>query len=213
MMNQIEKIRIFQNILSKYNVGDFLNKEDFLEVIYRLSFHPKWKKKKGVGIDKIRIDKIYGNKVFIIYRMDNSITDISFYQAAKGISPSTLQRIKSACRYSIKDIIKEKRKTVVFGIQKCEFTGDILYNDKNTHIDHYDLTFNQLFNLWMKKYDLEFLKKYLNNDDNDNVMEDWFTNNSIIKDFIIFHNKNTHLRAVSRKANLSIIKKQYKENV
>jgi hypothetical protein len=38
----------------------------------------------------------------------------------------------------------------------------------------------------------------------------YFVDENIIADFIEFHNKNTHLRAVSKRANLSDLRKKNK---
>jgi len=206
-MTQIEKLTIFRNTLKRYNPNDFLNEEDFNVVLNLFKNHPSWKIKEGCGVLKIQVIlNQWKTKSFLIHRKDNSYTDISFVIAVKGIGDFMDRRLRGACRTSIRPIIHEIRDKVIFNVDRCPFTSEILTKE-NTHIDHYDMTFNQLYKLWMQKQDPIKLLMSLNDNKKDNVVHDYFTDDEIIKDFIDFHNQHTHLRAVSKKANLSILKK------
>lgn len=192
-------------ILHKYKVGEWIDDEsDYYFLLNLFSNHPDWDIKKGSGIIGIttRVTK-YGNKCFSILRSDGSETDISYIHS---ISPySKRSDIKAACRTAIIPEINKVRLRINYGVDRCEFTGEIL-TPGNTHIDHYDLTFNDLFNNWMVDKDTEEIHKLLNDGTKDGVVSIEFIDDYIKKDFITYHNANTHLRAVSKKANLSLLK-------
>lgn len=192
-----KRLEYIQKIIKKYNNYDLLDNTDFLEVIKILRNHPKWEKKEGEGIASIQvIPNKWKNKVFLLNRVDGSTTDISFIQAINGKGITLKKRIYNACRNAIEHIILEERKKIDWGNQKCPITGKILINDKTTQIDHYDLTFNELFEKWLEGKDISCLEFSLNNDNEDNIVDDFFIHNDLKENFIDFHNKNTHLRAV-----------------
>jgi hypothetical protein len=63
-----------------------------------------------------------------------------------------------------------------------------------------------MFKLWIVNYNFDFIYSKINKTIDNNVITE-FTDKSIIEDFIDFHNKNCKLRAVSKLANLSLLKK------
>lgn len=180
-----------------------VDSESLPTLISILSQHDQWDSKMGVGIKSISVGLAqYGSKCFYINRIDGTTTDISFRHAIAPKSP--LSQIKAACRHAVQKIIAAKKCSVVFGVETCPFTKEILL-PHNTHIDHYDLTFADLFNLWYKSQDHDRLVSAINPSD-DNSTYTYFTDSQINSEFIAFHNDNTHLRAVSAYANLSILR-------
>jgi len=165
--------------------------------------HREWNSKKWVGVSHITIQSAIRNtKCFFLHRIDGTSTDISY---VKSIStPSKKHSITLACRNAIQPFITEFRNTVQFWIDVCPITGDILTQD-NTDIDHYDLEFSELYNIWKYKYTEEYLYTQINGT-MDNSFDTYFTNPAIVKDFIEFHNSHTHLRAVTKFANQSILR-------
>lgn len=198
-MKKKDQIKFCQSIIASGTVSQ----TDLPTLISILSQHSEWEEKIGYGMSHISIGKAqFGTKCFYINRMDGSKTDISFHHA---ISPRTeLAKIKLACRHAISKIIAAKKCSVVFGVETCPFTKEILL-PHNTHIDHHDLTFAELFNLWYKDQDHNRLVAAINPTE-DNNTHTYFTDNQIVQDFTTFHNANTHLRAVSSYANLSILR-------
>lgn len=179
-----------------------LSQEDKYFLFGLFMQHPHFKIKEGCGMKDVFVGKtIYGTKCFFIRRNDNSKVDISYLQCING-KPTKLSDIKAACRSAIRSIIKIKQSKVSYGIDKCEFTGEILLR-QNTHIDHYDLSFDKVFKAWMLEKDVDELFNNLNDTHVDLECEIYFKNDKIKNDFIEFHNNNTHLRAISKKANLS----------
>lgn len=168
--------------------------------------HPEYGVKSGAGITGIYIGmgEVYKTRCFFINRLDGSSSDISYIRSVDG-GTSKISDIKCACRSAIRDIVMDHRSTVNFGVDTCPITGEILTDD-NTHIDHYDHPFDVVANAWIKKYPIEYLHGMLNDATKDNETEIYFTTAAIANDFISFHNRNTHLRAISKSANLSILK-------
>ena len=179
-----------------------LSNIDFLMSIFLE--HEEWEIKRGQGLNYITsMLTSYGNKCFQLIRVDGSSTDISFISCID--KPSPMAKINKALRHAIKpDIIAYRDGAVVYGLTKCPFTNEVLTID-NTHIDHYDLLFRDLVNLWIKDYDVKYLLGCINKT-SDNNIDTYFTDLNIVSSFRLFHNNNTNLRAVSKKANLSILR-------
>ena len=204
-MNNTEKINKCREILHKTPVGiPIMDKEDCEFLLSVFLGHSEWEDVEGCGVSYITTQKTkYGTKCFYIYRTDGTSTDISLMHSIKN--RTTQAEIKLACRTSIQPIISQfKHDNVIYGKTMCPFTGEIL-NPDNTHIDHYDMTFNELFREWIKDKDLSFLKQSINKREDNNITT-YFTDKNIEEKFVLFHNHNTHLRAVSKAANLSILK-------
>jgi len=198
-MTKTEEKNKFKKILNKGS----LTEEDKKELRILFKKHPFYNIKKGCGIKDIFVTKTkYGTNGFFIIRNDLSKVDISYLQCVNGAS-TKLSDIKAACRTSIRLVILNVQNKVNYGIDKCQFTGEILTR-KNTHIDHYNLKFNDLFKKWIKGKDVDYLFRQLNDTSIDLVNDIYFENSEIRNDFVNFHNKNTHLRAISKTANLRL---------
>lgn len=198
----------------KYNIDDIVSDEaDKVFLINVFSNHPEYLKKKGCGIDYISIKKnLYKERCFYIHRTDGSYTDISYNKCLTP--PSKKSIINSACRNAIRGVITSYRNAnVEYGVSVCPFTKEILY-EHNTHVDHYDMTFSEMFNLWMSTKDIDTVYSYIMMSQ-DNCMEVSFKSFSpIIPEFINFHNKHCKLRCISEKANMSLLRQsQYKKTL
>ena len=194
-----------KDILNKYEIGHIIKDElNFLISIFKN--HPEWKTKRGVGGKNIFIGKDnYGHRCFYITRTDNTITDISYLKSISGKKESDIIKINKACRTAIRsEIVNFRNKNVIYGVTKCSITNEILTKN-NTHIDHYDFTFDHMFKIWIASKDIKELVKCLNKDKD--LTQSYYFQDKIIKnDFIKFHNKHCKLRAVTVNANLSILK-------
>ena len=197
-----------RDILYKYDgiVSDEKDKE-FLISIFRN--HPNWNKKQGIGIERIetKTNPTWKNKCFWIYRLDGTNTDISFKECISSTPINT--KLKLACRNAISTIILEEREVYKSKLPFiCPICGKLISTEKDFHIDHYDLTFDEVFNNWLITQNINILIQYLNDESQDGISETKFTNQDIIDNFVKFHNDNTHLRAVHVSANLSILRKK-----
>lgn len=204
-MNKKDKIERCRQILYKYGVGDVItNGYDIDFLLFIFENHSEWESKKGVGIKSISIiNNFFKTRCFQLNRIDGTSTDISFTHSISNVSK--ISEIKKACRNAIRDeIVKFRNANVEFGKTICPFSNQVLTSD-NTHIDHYDLSFDDMFCIWSASKDLHYLHSKINETE-DNSFTTYFTDSGIINDFVKFHNENCKLRAVSKTANLSILK-------
>jgi len=189
-------------ILNKYALNHTIIEErDFLVNVFKN--HPNWQEKRGQGGKRIFIGQDnYKHRCFFIERIDNTVVDISYLTAIAGNSKSDLERIKIACRTAIlPEIIDFRNKNVIFGVTKCAISDEILTKE-NINIDHYDLKFSEMFELWIKRYNPTELVKNIMVQEQTSI----FINNEILNDFISFHNLNCKLRAVTKHVNQNILR-------
>ena len=209
--SKTEKIKVCRHIL--YNTKRVVNKkhEDWI-IKNVLSKHVDWDIKKGVGVDHLEVGPDgYGGICFFIQRVDGTSTDISFMAALR---PHTKKHdLMKACRSAVRPITNKVKDEVKLPYT-CPITGVVITDIKDIHIDHYDHTFETVFDMWIADKNIDELFKSINKQtpDVDNGTCTYFVDDSINEDFINFHNKHTHLRAVSQKANLSTLRKQKNGN-
>jgi hypothetical protein len=192
-------------ILHSYEKGHALNQGHEAELLPILMGHPEWDEKSAPGIRCIFVGADgWGSRCFWLSRIDGTYTDISFNAAIDG-KKSKRADVLAAMRHAIRGEIQAFRSGVRFSEQLCPFTGEALF-PSNTHIDHYDMKFSEVAAAWLDGKDLEAIWAKTNHKSADGDTETRFTDFAIAEDFIRFHNANTHLRAVSAHANLSILK-------
>ncbi len=203
--SKAEKTKMCRYILyNTYKVVDKKSSEFLLEYVF--PNHPEWDEKVGVGVDhfEVRPDN-YGGKCFYIVRKDGSYTDISFVTAISP--PKKKADVIKACRTVIRPEIEKMRESIQLPFV-CPITGETIWDKHYIHIDHYDWTFKEVFDEWVKDKDIDELYKKTLKSNKDNDMDTYFDDEEVCRDFLEFHNKHTHLRAVSRTANLSIFNKK-----
>ena len=200
--DQTEYCRI---ILNKAKLNELLTNHSDIQFLMDLfENHPEWEQKKGVGVSGIKvIMSPYKNRCFEIQRVDGTKTDISFTVCIS--KPSILSYIKKACRNAIRsEIVRFRDQNVKFGISVCPFTNEILTKD-NCHIDHYNLTFNELVTIFIMRKGTDYLYSEIVAS-KDNHFDLYFDNEELIREFVFHHDMHTHLRAVSITANLSLLR-------
>lgn len=195
-------------ILNSYRYNETLNMNDFnFMYSYFEFFHYEWILKKGVGIESISIKKSERNKSneFRVNRVDNSATDIS-YILSKIQEPKPIIWLKDAFRNEIHDdIMKFKDDFFKNGeIIKCEITGDNITR-VNTHIDHYNPTFEGMFQTFIQSNKI-LITEDLFEKSKDNQTVPILKDEKILNDFREYHLNNCNLRAISIRANLSTLK-------
>lgn len=198
-----QKIKVCREILKNTKlIVDKKHEKWLIENV--LSNHVDWDIKVGVGIDHLEVmPDGYGWKCFKIVRTDNTSTDISFMAALKPRTKK--QDLMKACRTAVIPIKNKVRNEVVLPYT-CPITGTIITDIDNIHIDHYNHTFEIVFEMWIADKNIDELHNKINKQTTgvDNGTRTYFVDDNIINDFIDFHNRNTHLRAISKKANLSM---------
>ena len=203
-MNKTEITNKCREILYKYLVWYKIHWEDVDFILSVFENHREWESKKWCWISHITTENaIRWTKCFVLHRKDGSSTDISFVKCITH--PRNIETIKRACRNAVQPTINDFRsKNVIYWVSMCHITNEILEKD-NTHIDHYDMEFDEVYQIWSKNYTEEYLFSKINKTE-DNSYETYFVDDNIKKDFIEFHNQNTHLRPISKKANLSTLR-------
>lgn len=196
------KTKLLNRCKELLNSGN-LSYDDKLFLITIFKNHQHWEQKKGSNPKDILIEKTpFGNNCFFILREDGTKTDISYIKSLSN--PKHKTSVLSALRYAVKDeIFNFKNNNVVFGETKCEISKEVLFKH-NCHIDHYDLTFFKLSEIWINKIGLENIKL---SDSVDNSFNVYLLDKELERDFIKFHNNNTNLRAVTNTVNLRLTKK------
>lgn len=202
-MTKADQKRKAQSILKSYKPGEFISNDDYYFMMSVFENHPDWERKMGSGVDEISVQSaLYGSKCFYLHRLDGTKTDISYNACLNA--PTRLADIKKACRNAVvRDILKFRDENVIYGETKCPITGDTLTKE-NTHIDHYDKTFAELCNTWIESQNLQYLTSKLNQTQDNNMLT-YFTDENLSRSFRIYHNMNTHLRAVTKYANCIIL--------
>lgn len=121
---------------------------------------------------------------------------------------SNRQIIARACRLAVWPEIKEMRDKIKLPFI-CPITGEIINDKKKIHVDHYDLKFSDLLDKWLENKDIDYILSKIHIEYNRELKKRcYFVDEKIENDFIDFHNKNTHLRAVSAIANIKILVRQ-----
>lgn len=205
-MNKKQKTERCREILRKYAAGsEVTNPEDKAFLMYIFEGHTEWEQKQGSGVLSISvIETIYNNRCFLLNRTDGSSVDISFTHSI--CNRSKLSDIKAACRSAIRpEIVKFRDSNVVFGVSVCPISGEVL-TLLNTHIDHFDITFKEMFDLWMSDKDISRIHGAVVST-NEGWYETFFTDPSVVTNFVEFHNLHCRLRAVSKQANLSNLRR------
>ena len=200
-----------KNILYFGTVNSVLSEEEFdFMYSYFESIHHEWKLKLGKGIRSIHrvLDKVYGKyRSFEIERLDGSRTDISYIiQNIKA--PNLKNDFNKALRYIVMPQILEfkKNKFNESKVHICPFTNEEI-NFSNCHIDHFNPSFDDLVNYFVKENKIGDLSDILE-PSKDNQTISGISDKEIAILLFDYHLKNSNLQAVSIKANLSILKKQ-----
>lgn len=205
-MNKTQKKKQCRSILDKYQFKTKITDIEDVKFLNELILNHKYKDEIiGVGISFFYVDSDgRGSRCFHITRNDSSTTHFSYNSCIESFSLE--KDINDACRNTISNIIIKYKYDNLNMFSTCDITGEQLTND-NSDVDHYDLTFNELFKNWIKDKDLNVLHESIINADYgmEILGEPHYT------DFINFHNNNTHLRLISKTANRSILRKQIKQ--
>jgi len=208
-LTKADKRKICRHVL--YNTKLVVDKKHEKWLIKNVfMYHPDWDEKKGEGVDHLEVGSDgYGGKCFFIIQIDGWKEDISFEAALRPRTKKSY--INKACRTAILPIKNKVRDSIEFPFI-CPITGKEITDIREIHIDHYDEPFDVVFNMWISDKDIDELYNKTNKSVSgvNSGTHAYFVDENIIADFIEFHNKNTHLRAVSKRANLSNLRKKDK---
>ena len=198
------------------NLGTISSKDDHDFLVSVFEGHPDFSKRtRGQAfIFQVRRNNTLGfpSNGFWIIREDGTASDISYIKALQSSSRCSEKNkrddVLKALRSAIMPDIAIFRQTVRWGVDLCPFTGEVL-TIGNCHIDHYNKPFVEVAEGFISKFGIYYLFERLNPSD-DGETATYFTDQKLIKTFREYHNANTHLRAVSKIANLQIIPNEYR---
>lgn len=179
--------------------------EDAVAFLHELvGMHPESAAKVGPGIARFEIRPSEINpaqRTFWLIRVDGSETDFSYLKCITH--PTPIQGFKAACRSAVvQEIIDHKNRVFDPGHDVvCCVTGELLSPD-TSHIDHAPpWTFDAIAEAFAEGRDLVSSVRPTM----DGECRTVFADPSIKADFVAFHNERADLRAVSIRANLSIL--------
>jgi hypothetical protein len=169
--------------------------------------HQDAEEKFGAGIAAIRVRLAlpYKTRCFEIERVDGSRTDISYLECITPSGPRDWFPL--GCRTAVVDQIRTC-KEVAFAhsdVIPCPVSGEpITYG--TCHVDHAPpATFDRIVRDFISEEGLKVDRvKYLDGDGN---TEYRFAERELEEAFALYHSKRAQLRVVSRRANLSLIKR------
>ena len=199
-----------QSILNRQPLGQELDSDDLTFVLALLELHPKAAEKVGVGVAGIAVvsEPTWGTRHFEVVRTDGSTTDFSFM---KCLYPATKLRLfKQACRHAVADDIIEFRHRAFdaaddAGHIVCPILG-VPVTRLEAHVDHEPpRTFDELVQEFIQREQID-IDEVAVTGLGDGELRKGLADSELEDRWRQFHRMNAHLRVVSAKANLSVIR-------
>jgi hypothetical protein len=195
-----------RKILNEAAIGSRLSDCDCEWLKQVLDLHQEASRKIGCGVHYFEVRKNgYGGRGFWIIRNDGTVTDFSF---VKCISPGhAMADFAKACRTAVADDIIAFKNSVFDGKEHaiCPVSGELIFRD-SCHIDHAPpSTFDVLVASFAKMHN-DPAGCVRPTHDGETVTR--FECEDVAQQFRKFHAENAVLRAVSKYANLSTLRKR-----
>jgi hypothetical protein len=204
-----EAEQVARDILYSDNVGSYVSEKNQTFLLsYFKTFHWEWNQKNGCGIAKVkRISPDgFNNRCFEILRVDGTKTDISFI-VSRIKSDNSVSDVNDAFRFIVSPQILEFKEQAFKNISTliCPVLG-IYVTRNDCHIDHSEPSFETIVSRFKQIHRLNESEIVANTRDNQMRCE---INSKEIRDlFFRYHYEEANLRVVSKKANLSNLKKK-----
>ena len=200
-------------IRDTYPDNVYINPNDLAFMCDVLKRHESADFKAGCGVVAMYVKTVplyRNNRCFWLVRKDGSETDFSFEMCLRNKPESRLIKFKRACRSAISEEMY-MFKNVFFSNKtkfcaECPFTGEVI-TPSQSHVDHAPpWTFEKIVSAFIRNYSINVDTVKIRG-----IREDKMLRNEIDDDlkqqFIDYHNERAKLRVISKKANLSIVKK------
>lgn len=214
-----------RRILNSHKIGECTTEEEtaFISVFFRL-YHPDWYNKTQ-GLMQVVTYKIkaetdhqaVGRCFWLI--LENGVEDdigfnkLNAHPADK--EQYMRQNIAAACRTAVKQpSIKPFRDSILKKFKEdlpvySDLSGKPILDKGDFHIDHYELTFEDLVEKWIEIKGMEYLYQKINMNDHMSTITK-FVDENLVEEFVQYHDQHTHLRVVTKEENLSLLKKKEK---
>jgi hypothetical protein len=179
-----------------------LEEDEFLRDLVAL--HPDAQRKVGSGIDRFEVRRNLGNTDgFWIIRTDGTETDFSFVQCLYGASQEA--KVRSAMRHAVIDQMQTARDNAFWSSSTltCPITN-VEITRETCHMDHDDPTFIEIADAFAGRHGgYEAIKTVAADGD----IGRRFVDESLDEAWRAYHVEKAKLRAVSKKANLSVLRR------
>lgn len=203
-----------QEILHQATVGESLAVEEMAVMLALLESHPDRDAKIGVGVASIHVQpdsEWRTTRHFVILRTDGTFTDFSFKKCLTPASP--LQLFKQACRHTVADQVTRFRASLLDATPEavllCPVLGVPIERDE-MHVDHTPpWTFDSLVLKFIEQEQIDVQVICVTGFGDNEIRKD-FQDSAIRERWQEFHRLNARLRLVSKKANLSDIRRSAK---
>ncbi len=187
-------------VRSRYQSGIATPEDDeFLRDLVAL--HPNAEAKVGVGIDRFETRWNLRNIGFWIVRTDGSETDFSFLKCLYGSAIPDL--VRSAMRSAVRDQLAEVRAAALATARRCPISGDLL-TVENCHADHEEPLFIEIADAFANS---EGGYEAMATHALDGAFGRRFVDDAQEQRWIDFHKRRARLRAVSKRTNLSTLRR------
>jgi hypothetical protein len=194
----------YKTILNSYKFGEFLNDNDFKDILNLLEIHPNKEEKTGVGIERVRIAKLnYNTKGFELVRFDGS-TELFSYTKRINAPKTNFTKFREACRTAIQEDLRNVKlayfeKYSKKGRVRCQETGELERYESLT-VDHRQPnTFSVIVDRFVELNNLNLESvKYRDIDGGANELAD----NELTEKFRQYHKEKANLRIVKKNLNL-----------
>lgn len=199
-----------RDVLNRESIGDTVDGEDLSFLAGLLERHPHAAQKIGPGLVAIFVGTPPGwpsQRCFWLRRTDGTETDWSFIECINASS----QRAKflSACRRAVSSQViafKFSQSVKDDDWMTCPVTGELI-TVKASHVDHMaPMTFLALVDRFLQESGIDLETVRLEGIE-DQETDDRFADQSLADRWAEFHRQHARLRLVSRRANLSILRK------
>jgi len=191
-----------RKVLHGYSPGQTIGAADEAFMLDVFERHPEWSLKKGAGVASIEVEQNLGSRGFWITRVDGSRTDISFVKCLTR--PTHEHDVRAAFRAEVRPQIQAFRHARLAADARCEVTGEPL-TPENTHVDHAPPTFDEIVASFMAFRCWDNIKV---NETVDGSTETLLDNLELAALWQRYHREHANLRLVTKRANLSILRKK-----
>lgn len=207
--SQKEAQAYFREMIANYQVEDEIKDDDefFRDVGALIERHPERNQKVGRGIEAFIVRRDgNGNKMLWLRRMDGSETDFSYISCIRGEGNTLHGEFAEAARLAIRpDIVEFKsnyfnQNSDANGKAPCQETGKLI-SFGDAHVDHYPLTFKDLFQNFLAQTKLVPSREMLSVPQ-DNQTATTFVCAKTEKLFVDYHRQHATLMVVESTVNL-----------
>lgn len=200
-----EAATFVREILYTYAVGEALSDEhaEFMHLL--LESHPESEQKIGAGVARFTVEQNMGSRGFWLHRIDDSKTDFSFLACLSP--PTAAQLARRAFRHAIQRQIWAFRDSCFAGEKApvCPIAGEVLTRN-SSHVDH-EIPFEEILQSFVGVREIDLANVRVN-ETKDGSTHTLLVDEELRRSWSLFHAQVSGLRLVSKRANLSILRRR-----